>query len=209
VKTEELIKMLSTNVEPVHGAQIWRGVGLALVAGGAVSFCVMLATVGLRTGFNFSFLLVKLLFTLGLIGLGSALLMKLIRPGQNERKLFALIFLPFLVAGLLGALVLTLEPPGLWKPIVLGAHWATCLYCVPLFAVIPFAALIWALRKGAPVNLKRTGAIAGLVAGALGAAVYAFHCSDDSLPFIAVWYGAMIALCAWLGSRLGPWLLRW
>jgi len=75
--------------------------------------------------------------------------------------------------------------------------------------VIPFAALIWALRKGAPVNLKRTGAIAGLVAGALGAAVYAFHCSDDSLPFIAVWYGAMIALCAWIGSKLGPWLLRW
>jgi hypothetical protein len=59
------------------------------------------------------------------------------------------------------------------------------------------------------VNLKRTGAIAGFVAGALGAGVYAFHCSDDSLPFITVWYGGMIALCAWIGSKLGPWLLRW
>src|SRR5260370_20079113 len=90
----------------------------------------------------------------------------------------------------------------------LGAQWATCLYCIPLFAVVPFAALILALRRGAPVNLKRTGAIAGLVAGALGAAVYAFHCSDDSLPFIAVWYGGMVVLCSWVGSQLGPLVLR-
>jgi Negative regulator of sigma F len=38
-------------------------------------------------------------------------------------------------------------------------------------------------------NLRLTGAIAGLLAGALGATAYAFHCSDDSVPFIAFWYG--------------------
>jgi len=31
------------------------------------------------------------------------------------------------------------------------------------------------------------GAIAGLVAGSLGATAYAFHCPDDSVPFIAIW----------------------
>jgi len=60
---------------------------------------------------------------------------------------------------------------------IFGPQWAACLICIPLFAVAPFASLIWALRKGAPTNLMRTGAIAGLVAGALGAAVFAFHTS--------------------------------
>jgi hypothetical protein len=69
--------------------------------------------------------------------------------------------------------------------------------------------LIWALRRAAPTNLKRAGAIAGVVAGALGAAVYAFHCHDDSVPFIAIWYGAPIALFAFVGATLGPRLLRW
>jgi hypothetical protein len=69
--------------------------------------------------------------------------------------------------------------------------------------------LIWALRKGAPTNLMRTGAIAGLVAGALGAAVFAFHHPGGSIPFIALWYGGSILLCALVGAILGSRLLRW
>jgi len=65
------------------------------------------------------------------------------------------------------------------------------------------------LRKGAPTNLRRAGAIAGLVAGALGATAYAFHCPDDSVPFIAIWYGTLVALCGAIGAMLGPRLLRW
>ena len=213
MKTDQLIDMLSTNVEPVKGGQVWKPLIWALAIGGAASFCVMLATVGLRTdaagGIHIGFLALKLLFMLSVIGTGTALLMKLIRPGQEARKLFRFLFLPFLVAGFVGIVALALEPSAAWHPMILGTQWVTCLYCIPLFAIVPFAVLIWALRKGAPTNLKRTGAIAGLVAGAVGATAYAFHCPDDSLPFIAVWYGAMILLCAWIGARLGPRLLRW
>jgi hypothetical protein len=92
---------------------------------------------------------------------------------------------------------------------MMGSQWVTCALCIPLFAIVPFAALIWALRRGAPTNLRRTGAVAGLVAGALGAVAYAFHCPDDSIPFIALWYGGMVVLCALLGAMLGPRLLRW
>jgi hypothetical protein len=213
MKTDQLIDMLSTNVEPVKSGQLAKTLAWALAIGGAASFCVMLATVGLRTGAtgmsHMGFLALKVLFTLSLIGVGAALLIQLIRPGQDGRKLFRFIFLPFLVAGIAGVVALALEPPAAWDRMILGTEWAMCLYCIPLFAIVPFALLIWALRKGAPTNLKRTGAIAGLVAGALGATAYAFHCPDDSLPFMAIWYGAMIALCAWIGSVLGPRLLRW
>jgi len=36
----------------------------------------------------------------------------------------------------------------------------------------------------APTDLTRTGALAGLVAGGISATAYAFHCMDDSLPFV-------------------------
>jgi hypothetical protein len=213
MKTDQLIDMLSTNVEPVKTGQVWKPLIWALAIGGVASFCVMLATVGLRTEAagvsHLGFLALKVLFMLSLVGVGTALLIKLIRPGQDGRKLFTFIFLPFLAAGLAGIVALALEPSAAWHPMILGTQWVTCLYCIPLFAIAPFALLIWALRKGAPTNLQRTGAIAGLVAGALGATAYAFHCSDDSLPFIAIWYGAMVLLCAWIGARLGPRLLRW
>lgn len=213
MKTDQLIDMLSTNVESIKRGQLWKTVVWALTIGGAVSFCVMLATVGLRTGaaggIRVAFLAVKLLFVLSLAGTGAALLMKLICPGQEGRKLFRLVFLPFLAAGLAGTVALALQPSSVWDRMILGTEWATCLFCIPLFAIAPFAVLIWALRKGAPTNLRRTGAIAGLVAGALGATAYAFHCPDDSLPFVALWYGAMVGICAVIGAVLGPRLLRW
>ena len=55
----------------------------------------------------------------------------------------------------------------------------------------------------------RTGALGGLVAGAERATAYAFHCVDDSLPFVALWYGGTIAICTLAGALLGPRLFRW
>jgi hypothetical protein len=211
MKTDQLIDMLSTNLEPVKSGQLKKTLALTLVAGGLAAFCVMLSTVGLRTDgwFHSGFLVLKLVFMLILIGAGTALLAKLIRPGQNERNLYIVIVLAFLAVGLAGVVGLVGEPSSAWGQMILGTQWAMCAFCIPLFAILPFAALIWALRRGAPTNLKRTGAIAGLVAGALGAVAYAFHCPDDSLPFIALWYGMMVSLCAWIGAMLGPRLLRW
>ena len=213
MKTDQLIDMLSTNVEPVPPGGLRKTLLGALVAGGIAAFCLMLATVGLRTGVTDGFLpgylTVKLLFTLSLIGVGAALLERLMRPGQDGRKLFAFVFLPFLIVVCAGVASLVFGQPMAWGRMMFGMQWATCLLCIPLFAVVPFAALIWALRKGAPTNLRQAGAIAGLVAGALGATAYAFHCPDDSVPFIAVWYGTLVVLCGAIGAVLGPRLLRW
>ena len=213
MKTDQLIDMLSTNVEPVQQGRLRKTLVWALVVGGAAAFCLMLATVGLRTGVTDGFLpgylTLKLLFTLSLIGVGAALLERLMRPGQDGRKLFAFVFLPFLVVMCAGLASLIFGQPMAWGRMIFGMQWATCLLCIPLFAVVPFAALIWALRKGAPTNLRRAGAIAGLVAGALGATAYAFHCPDDSVPFIAIWYGTLVALCGAIGASVGPRLLRW
>jgi len=43
----------------------------------------------------------------------------------------------------------------------------------------------------------------------MSATGYALHCVDDTVPFVALWYGGTIALCTVAGAALGPRLLRW
>jgi hypothetical protein len=107
------------------------------------------------------------------------------------------LFLAILLAGIVALIV---ARPAAWSGMVFGPQWEACLICIPLFAIAPFASLIWALRKEAPTNLTWTGAVTGLVAGALGAAVFAFH---------VLWYGGPIVFCTLVGAMFGPRLLRW
>jgi hypothetical protein len=211
VKTDQLIEILSANVEPIRGERLRRGLVLALLVGGVGAFCVMLGTVGLRPNGppGLEYLALRLVFTFSVIAIAATLLSRLARPGQRAGKLLTLTFLPFLVIVAAGAIAIGLEKPMTWGRMLFGMNWITCLLCIPLFAVVPFVALVWFLRGGAPTNLKLAGAIAGLLAGALGATAYAFHCPDDSVPFIAFWYASMVGICSLIGAVLGPKLLRW
>jgi hypothetical protein len=69
--------------------------------------------------------------------------------------------------------------------------------------------MLAALRAGAPRSATLAGAAAGLVAGGVGATLYATHCVDDSPLFVALWYTAGVALVTLAGAILGRWLLRW
>lgn len=213
MKTDELINMLGTNLEPVKGGQLRNTLVIALAVGAVAAFCLMLAIFGVPAdalgGEYFALKVLALAFTLGLVAAGASFLIRSARPGEPGHKPLALIGLLFFAILAAGGVALVLTHPAAWGGMVFGPQWAACLICIPLFAVAPFAALIWALRKGAPTNLMRTGAIAGLVAGALGAAVFAFHHPGGSIPFIALWYGGPIVLCALVGAVLGPRLLRW
>jgi hypothetical protein len=92
---------------------------------------------------------------------------------------------------------------------IVGDQWLECLISIPIIAIVPFTISMWVVRRAAPTDLARAGAFAGLAAGGMSAMAYALHCTDDSLPFIAVWYGGTIVLCILAGAILGPRLLRW
>jgi len=213
MKTDELIDMLSTNVEPVKGAEPRTLLMTALAVGAVAALCLMLAIFGVPAnalgGQNFTLKALALAVTLGLVAAGTRFLIKSARPGEPGRKPLLLIALLLSAILLAGVVALVLAHPATRSGMIFGPQWAACLICIPLFAVAPFASLVWALRKEAPTNLARTGAIAGLVAGALGAAVFALHHPGGSIPFLALWYGGPIVLCALAGAILGPRLLRW
>ena len=116
---------------------------------------------------------------------------------------------PFVAVMALAGASLISAPASHWDDMVMGERWLECLLSIPVIAVAPFAVIMWAVRKAAPTNLTRTGALAGLVAGGVSAIAYALHCTDDSLPFVALWYGGTIVLCTLAGALTGPRLLRW
>ena len=213
MKTDDLIEMLTTNLEPVDHRQVMRTVGMAVMAGTAVALGVMLLLFGVRADLNATsaviFLLLKLAFTMTLVIPASIYLLKLARPGGERKTSMALVAAPFVAIILLAAISLAFAPLSYWDDIIVGDRWLECLLSIPVIAIVPFAVIIWALRRAAPTNLVRAGALGGLLAGAVSAAGYALHCSDDSLPFVALWYGGTIAICTAAGALLGPRLLRW
>jgi hypothetical protein len=216
VNTDRLIDMLSVDPEPVDSGQAGKALLVAMLAGGAAALALMLATVGprpdLQSTAHLEWVAVKLFFALGVIGAGAPLLNRSIRPGLEDATNWLLILTPFVIA-IAGAIgVLLLGQPEARGAMLRGAtsiSSARCLLCIMFFAAIPLAAVVFAIRKGAPTRLKLCGGIAGIVAGGIGAAAYAFNCTSDTIPFIAIWYGTAIALCAVIGAQLGPRILRW
>ena len=155
------------------------------------------------------FLVMKLAFAFGIVGLALVYLTKLARPGGERKTPSFLVIMPFLVIVVLAAISLALAPSSHWEKMIVGDQWLECLISIPIIAIVPFAISMWVVRRAAPTDLARAGAFAGLAAGGVSAMAYALHCTDDLLPFIAVWYGGTIVLCTLAGAALGPRLLRW
>jgi hypothetical protein len=213
MKTEDLVALLSANPEPVDRGWTVRTLGVALGAGLILALGITIVELGVRpdlmTARALIFVVIKLVFAVGIVSLALIYLTRLARPGAQRKTSFFLIAMPFLVIVVLAAISLGLAPSSHWNKMIAGDQWLECLVSVPVIAIVPFAISIWAVRRAAPTNLARTGAFAGLIAGGVSAMAYAIHCTDDSLPFVAVWYGGTIVLCTLAGAALGPRLLRW
>jgi hypothetical protein len=213
MKTDDLVALLSTNPEPVDRGSVVRTLCVAFATGSTVAVGIALVGLGVRsdvmTAHALFFLAVKVLFAAAIVSLALVYLTRLARPGGERRTSSLLVATPFLVIAVLAAISLGFAPSSHWDRMIVGDQWLECLVSIPIIAIVPFAVSIWAVRRAAPTDLARTGAIAGLIAGGVSAAAYALHCTDDSLPFVAVWYGGTIVLCTSAGAALGPRLLRW
>jgi hypothetical protein len=216
VNTDRLVDLLSSNLEPIGRVRFGKTLLLAMLTGSAAALILMLTTVGPRADLDSTAHLwwtaLKLLFAMSVIGTATPLLLRSMRPGLEKETHPEIIFLPFLAAIVAALAMLLFVPPHAWSEMLHGATSVSpvrCLGLIVFFGAIPFTALVWVLRQGAPTRLRLSGAIAGVTAGGLGAAAYAFACTSDTVPFIAIYYGAAIAICAFIGAHLGPRLLRW
>jgi hypothetical protein len=209
MRTDDLMRSLVADATPAP--RLEPLLRIALVASLAVSAVLFAASLGPRpdlatvaTEPRFMF---KFVVTLALAGTAIAVALRLARPGMRAHVPALLLAPGLLVAAVLAELAVT--PAASWGGRLVGNNALVCLVSVPLLAAPVLVAVLMVLRRGAPLRPALTGAAAGLVAGGLGATLYASHCVDDSPLFVATWYSLAIALVVAAGALAGARLLRW
>lgn len=210
MKTDELIAGLAQDAQPAvphPRASLMR----AILASAPIALALMLLTLGLREDMaeaaGDGWLLLKLALVACAGGIGVKLTLAMAEPGRRI-ALALVLAVPALLAL---AVMLDLGAMGLddWRERLFGESAVVCLISIPLLSIAPLAGIVWALRDGAPDNAAAAGAIAGLLAGSIGAFAYGLHCSDDSPLFLAVWYVAGIGIVMLAGALLGRRYLAW
>jgi hypothetical protein len=135
--------------------------------------------------------------------------LELTRPEVRWSDVARWIALPPMLLAAAVLYELVAMPSVRWYELAVGRYASTCLSAIPLLSIVPLAALLIALRAGAPRSPATAGAVAGLLAGGLSAVLYATHCPDDSPLFVAVWYTLAVGLVIVAGAVAGRRVLRW
>lgn len=213
MKTDDLISALTADIA-TKPTPVPRAMALAAALSLPVAGALLLYYIEVRPDLwqqfgadpRFTF---KFAFTLATAAAGVWLALRLSRPGTSAGP--ALSALGLAAAFLLAAVSAELMslPRAMWSRALIGDNALGCVLLIPLLAAAPLAALLFALRSGAPDNPRIAGAAAGLLSGALGATLYASHCTSDSPLFVAVWYVLGIAAVTLAGSLIGSKVLRW
>lgn len=213
MKTEDLIRAVVADNASV-APPIQRTLMLALAAGCAVAAVVFAATLGVRSDFWWSLansprFVFKFVFTLAVAAAGYLVVVRMARPDARPGARVGLLMLPAVL--LAGAVLVEMAaiPRDHWPVYAVGSKALACVSLIPLLSLAPFAAIMYALRQGAPANPKLAGAIGGLLAAGIGATLYASHCADDSPLFVSIWYSIAIAAMTAAGGMLGARFLKW
>lgn len=213
MKTEALIERLSERAAPVDARAGLRLLALGTAAGVAASLALMWLWLGIRpdlaAAMGTSAYWMKFFYTLVLALAGFWTVERLARPGASSRAQMILEALPFAAIAALALMRLAEAPADARMALVMGSSSQLCPWRIVLLALPICAGALWGLRRLAPTRPMIAGAAAGLLAGAAGAFVYAFHCDESAAPFVAVWYSVGIAVVGLIGAAAGRLLLRW
>ena len=213
MNTDDMIRMLAANVQPVAPHRGARRLAIAAGVGIAGAAVIMVPWLGVRAQLAAEAQLamfwgkagfVALLFAAGLFAAG-----RLSRPGAALVWAPAAIVAALIAMWMAAAVVLLQAAPEERAQLLLGETWRSCPFNIALLSVPAFVAAFWAMRGLAPTRLRLAGAAAGLFAGAAGALVYTLHCAELAAPFLGTWYVLGMLIPAAAGALLGPRLLRW
>ena len=211
--TDDLIARLSADLRPVRRGILWQLLIGALVVGGIVAAIAMYMMLGLRediaTAPTTMTFWTKSFYTFALAVLGFCATLVLARPdGRTRWPWIAAIGLTVLLfVG--AAMQLMMMPADQTMRLIVGSSSLVCpLYIVGLSLPV-LAGVMLVLRRMAPARPTLAGFAAGLFAGGAGAWVYTFHCGENGMMFLTLWYTLGILVVAALGALIGRFALRW
>jgi len=211
MKTEQLVSALVAD-RAGSAAPVGRSLVRAVAAGAVVSLAIFAVWFGPRIDlmpalatWRFDLKLV-LVFVALAAAFGAC--MASARPVASGRW-HRVAQLAALLAAALLAVELATQPSQAWGTRLVGTNALVCLTVIPLLSLAPLAVLLMALRRTAPASPTLAGAAAGALAATTAAAIYAFHCFDDSPLFVLTWYPLAAILPIAVGALAGRRLLRW
>lgn len=212
MKTTDLIAALSAD-QFLDGKSFRRRFYGSALAGALVTAGVFLLSLGWRPDIGTAIGTIRFPFkfvvTLAVVLSAAPLLVRMASPLQSRvlpRRALAGGPLLMLVAVVLELVAL---PANRWWDSLVGSNALLCLASIPALSLPSAAALMLAMKRGAPARPALAGAVCGLVAAGIAATFYALHCDDDSPLFVAVWYTLAVAIVTIVSARVGARALRW
>lgn len=191
MKTSEFINLLVEDHHAETGFK--RKSNIAVLTGTAISVALLVFMVGVRPRISDVLaeprVAVKVVATALAAVIGCSFAFRAALPGRSSRNLSTAMVLPASILAAAVLVELTTTPSSSWWEQALGRYPVYCLIFIPSLSAAPLTGLMTVMRMGAPANAAHACALAGLAAGLLGAAVYAWHCTDDSPFFVVIWYG--------------------
>ena len=211
--TDDLVTMLAAGAGPVEPGATVRRYAAALGWGAFGATLLMAIVLGVRPDLAEAALLpmfwIKLAFPACLAAAALYAAARLSRPGVQLGRVPSALAAPVLAMWLLAAFALLNAAVGEREELIFGGTWVACPLFVALLSLPVFAAAMWAMKGLAPTRLALAGAAAGLLAGSAGALIYALHCPEMEVPFLAIWYLLGMLIPTAVGAVIGPRLLRW
>lgn len=209
IEYDALVERLIENFQPAR--QIWPvNVRLFFWLTLDLAILVLVALVAPRVDLSVQLLNPQYLLQLAafvLIGSAAAwLALRTAIPGREATR--AELILIWLAAMILVVPVL-FEPAGM--DVTLGRFiqaGAKCLVCTVLVAALPWFALFWTVRRGAPLMLKTAGGLIGVAAFCFSFAATRLGCPIDNSLHVLVWHMLPVALGAVLSLLAGAAWLR-
>jgi hypothetical protein len=213
MKTDDLIKALAADTG-THKRPISQTIALAIATGCIVSAAFLIGHLGVRTGLVETVmqswhLVIKIAFTLALAIPAYFIVQRAARPDGEAQSLWPLLAIaPAILLAAVGFEYVTGANDNV-SDVIMSPNWSVCVIHIPVLSMAPLAAVLYALKQGAPANPALAGAFGGLFSAALGSVLYATFCDADNPMFVAVWYTVGILAMTALGALLGSRLLRW
>lgn len=212
-KTDNIIDSLVGDLKPVPRHALERRFAIGILPALALSLVLMLAILGLRIDMAEALMLpafwIKSAYNALLAIAAFLAAYHLARPDGSQGRFFQIAAAIVVTMAVVAVIQLIMSPVDTYPKMILGSSALHCPLLIFLFALPVFAGNIWVLRRGAPTELRLTGFVAGIAAGAAGAWVYSWFCTENGMPFVLIWYSLGILLTGILGSLMGPRLLRW
>lgn len=211
MRTEELIRVLTADgskpVTPVRYTLL-RALAFGALLSSGLFLLILHPRPDIEQALHTIAFDFKLVVAICVTVASAALLMYAAVPAPTAERHWLLLVGPTLLAA--GIVIeLATAPMDTWTRRLLGHNAAHCLSLIPLLSLPSLACAFFGLRTAAPLRPSLAGAIAGLLAGGVGATLYALSCPDDSPLFVATWYSIAVGAVAAVSAIAGGRWLRW